>query len=72
MRAATGFNTDDALRCQCFVAHQKVGVFAGVDIVGHDRQVIAFTQGQTQGQGQGGLAGSDRATDADAQRLAVH
>ncbi|MNG10229.1 hypothetical protein D3C84_936870 [compost metagenome] len=72
VRAAAGFHADDALRCQGFVAHQKICVFAGVDVVGHDGQVVTLAQGQAQGQGQGGFAGADRAADADAQGLCVH
>ncbi|MNP69196.1 hypothetical protein D3C76_1652620 [compost metagenome] len=72
MRAAAGFHADDALRRQGLVAHQELGVFLGVDIVGHHGQVVALAQGAAEGQGEGGLAGTDGTADAHAQGLAVH
>ena len=70
--AAARFDADDPLGREGFIAHQKIGVFTGVDIVGDHGQVVTVAQGQAQGQGQGRFAGTDRATDADAQGLAVH
>ena len=72
VRAAAGFHADDPLRRQGLVAHQELGVFLGVDVVGHHGEVVALAQGVAQRQGQGGLAGAHRAADADAQGLGVH
>jgi hypothetical protein len=49
------------------VLHQELRVFGGVDVVGHHAEAVLVAQRQAQGQGQCGLAGADRASDADAQ-----
>jgi len=72
VRAAAGFHADDPLGRQGLVAHEELGVFLGVDIVGHHSEVVAIAQGLAQGEGQGGFAGTDRPANADAQGLGVH
>ncbi len=42
------------------VAHQKLRVFLGIDIVGHDCNVVFFALGVAQGQRQRGLARPSR------------
>ena len=47
-------------------AGEDEGIFLGVDVVGDDGHGIAITHGLEQHFAKGGLAGADRATDADA------
>ena len=54
---------------QRLVAHQELRVLLGVDVVGHDRDVVAVAQRAAQRERERGLAGADRAADADAQGL---
>ena len=72
VRAAAGFDADDALRRQRRMVHQESGVLGGVDVVGDDGHVDLFAQRLAQGQRQGGLAGTDGAADTDAQGLFAH
>ena len=67
VRAAAGLDAEDALRRQGIVAHQELGVLAGVDVVGHRRDLVALAQAPAQQQRQRGLAGTDRPADTDAQ-----
>ena len=67
VRAAAGLDADDALGRQRLGADQELGVLAGVDVVGDHGELIALAQRLAQGVEQGGLAGADRAADADAQ-----
>jgi hypothetical protein len=64
VRAAAGFDADDAFRRQRRVLDQKLGILGGVDVVGDHRHVDLIAQGLAEGQGQGGLAGTDGAADA--------
>src|SRR5690606_29128841 len=72
VRATTGLDADDALGRQRLVAHQELRVFGGVDVVGHHGDVVAIAQCQAQRERERGLAGADRAADADAKGLGVH
>ena len=66
MRAAPGFNTDDAICIQGLVANQEFGIFPGVDIVGDDSDVVFFPQFCAEGSEQCGFSGTYRSPDADA------
>ena len=68
MRAAAGFHAGDAVGGQRARAHQIFGVPLGVDVVGDGGDVVAVAQFLAQQVHQRGLAGADRAADADAQR----
>ncbi len=72
MRAAAGFDADDALGRQRRVIDQELGILGGVDVVGDDGHVDLLAQGLAQGQRQGGLAGTDGAADAYSQCLFAH
>jgi len=48
------------------VTHQKLSVFLRVNIVGDDGNLVSIAQRAAQRQRQCGLAGADRAADADA------
>ena len=69
VRAAARLDADDALLGQRPAAHQELRVLLGVDVVGHDGDVVAVAQALAQRVDQRGLARADGAGDADAQRL---
>ena len=69
VRAAAGLDADDALGRERFVAHQELRVLLGVDVVGDDAELVFVAQRAAQRQRQRGLAGTDRAADADPQRV---
>ena len=54
---------------QRLVAHEELRVLFGVDVVGHDGELVAVAQRAAQRERQRRLAGADGAADADAQRL---
>src|SRR5690606_23764823 len=68
VRAAAGFDADDALRRQRLVPHQELRVLLGVDVVGDRRDVVAPAQRAAQRQHQCGLAGADGPADAHPER----
>jgi hypothetical protein len=65
MRAATGLHPDDALGFERVISDQKLGVFPGVDVVGHNGHFIVFTHGAAKRQRECGFARTDRSSDAD-------
>jgi len=67
--AAAGLDADDAFFRQRPAAHQKLRVLLGVDVVGHDGDVVLVAQPLAQRIDQRGLAGPDGTRDADAQGL---
>ena len=67
VRAAAGLDAGDALGRQRAGAHQIFGVPLGVDVVGDGGDLVAVAQPLAQRVHQRGLAGADRAADADAQ-----
>jgi hypothetical protein len=67
VRATAGLDAEDSLLRQRRVLDEELRVFGGVDVVGHHAEAVLVAQGEAQGQGEGGLAGADRASDADAQ-----
>ena len=69
MRAAAGFDTDDAFRRQCLVPDEKRRVLFGVNIVGDDRKLVLVAQCPAQRQRQCSLPGADGAADANAQGM---
>ena len=69
VRAAAGLDADDPLRCERLVADEELRVLGGVDVVGDNGDVVLLAQCLAQREGQGGLAGADRAADADAEGL---
>jgi hypothetical protein len=72
VRAAAGFHPEDAIRRERLVAHQELGVFLGVDVVGDRGDVVALAQRLAQGQRERGLARAYRPADADAKGCAQH
>lgn len=69
--AGAGFDGGDALGRQDGFAPQVFGVLAGVDVVGDDGDGPAVAQGAAERGDGRGLAGADRAAQADAQRAAA-
>lgn len=63
--AAAGFDAEDAVGGEGFVADEEFGVLAGEDVVGDDGDVGAVAVGAAEGEEEGGFAGSDGAADAD-------
>ncbi len=68
VRAAAGLDAGDAVRRQRAGAHEIFGIPLGVDVVGDRGDVVALAQPLAQRVHQRGLAGPDRAADADPQR----
>ena len=71
VRAAAGFHAHDAFRHQRAGAGQKLRILAGVDVVGDGGDVVMVAHRLAQPVGQRGLAGADRAANADAQGTVV-
>ena len=67
VRTAAGLDAGDALGRERAGAHQIFGVPLGVDVVGDGGDLVAVAQMLAQRIHQRGLAGADRAADADAQ-----
>src|SRR5262249_5764325 len=67
VRAAAGLDPDDALRMERPRAGQELRVLLGIDVVGDDRDVVAVAHMLAEAVDERGLAGADRAADADAQ-----
>ena len=67
VRAAAGFHAGDAIGGERARAHQIFGVPLGVDVVGDGGDFVSVAQLLAQQIHQRGLAGADRAADADAQ-----
>ncbi len=68
VRAAARLHAHDPLRRQRARAGQEFGVLARVDVVGDGGDVIGVAHRLAEPVGQRGLAGADRAADADAER----
>ncbi len=67
MRAGAGLDGGDARRVDQAGTAQPLGIFLGDEIVGDDGEVDAAAgQDRDQAFDQRGLAGADRAADADA------
>ena len=71
VRAAAGLDAHDALVGERARPHQDLGVLLGVDVVGDRAQIEAVAKRLAQRLHERGLAGADRAADADAQRSGV-
>ena len=71
MRAAAGFHTDDAFRRQRARFGEDALIFFGIDVVSDHRQLPGIAHRFTQRFQQGRFPGTDRAADADAQRVFV-
>ena len=61
-------DAEDAVHGEDLHPHQRLGVLLGVDVVGDDGERQLVLQRPRQGRREGGLAGADRAADADLQR----
>ena len=68
VRTAARLDAYDPPGGQGLVAHQEFGVFPGVNVVGHHRQLVALAQRPTQRERERRLAGSHRTADAHSQR----
>ena len=68
VRAAAGLDAHDALGRQGAGDGEQALVLLGVDVVGDHGHVPAVAHGLAQDLAQHGLAGADRAADADAER----
>ncbi len=66
MRATAGFDTENAVGGQRIVLEQEIGVFTGIDIVGDHGDIVVVAQCRAELLEQGGFAGADRATHANA------
>lgn len=71
MRTAAGLHPDDPIRRQRLTVDQEAGILLGIDVVGDHRQLVAVAHRLAEGVEQGGLAGTDRAADADSEGV-VH
>jgi len=67
VRAAAGFDADDAFGLERTGHRQQALVFLGVDVVGDDHQIPALAHRLAEHLDQGGLARTDRPADAHAQ-----
>jgi hypothetical protein len=67
--AAAGLYANDPLCLQGLGPHQKLGILAGVNIVGHHRQRQVIPQRQAELFHQSGFSGSHRAANANPYRL---
>ena len=72
MRTAAGLDADDPLRRKRPGLDQNAGVLLGVDVVGDGGDVELVAQALAKLLHERRLAGTDRAADADAQRLLAH
>ncbi len=68
VRAAAGLDADDAVRGEGFVADEKLGVLAGIDVIGNHRHGQGIAQPLAEPQDQHRLSGADGAADAETQR----
>jgi hypothetical protein len=64
VRAAAGFNAHHPVGGQRLHAHKRLGVLAGVDVIGDDGDGPAIAHGLAELVGQCGLAGADRSANA--------
>jgi hypothetical protein len=67
VRAGAGLDGGDPLGRQHGLAEQELGVLPRVDVVGDDGDGQLVAQGAAERGNGGGLAGADRAAEADAQ-----
>lgn len=67
VRAAARFDADNAIRRQRLHAHQRFRIFGRVDVIGDDGDGIVLAHRLAQLLRQRRLAGTDRATDPNAQ-----
>src|SRR5262249_5670797 len=68
MRAAAGLDAEDALGRQRARARKELGILFRIDVVGDDGDVVLVAHMLAQAIDERGLAGADRAADADAKR----
>ena len=68
VRASAGLDAHDALGRQRLGRDEQALVFLGVDVVRHDRELVALAQPLAEHLDERGLAGADGAADADAER----
>ena len=66
VRAATRFNTGNAVRGQCPRPGHEFGILAGVNIVGDRGDIELVAHGLAQPFQKGGFARTNRATDTNA------
>src|ERR1700722_608495 len=71
VRTAAGLDAADAFGRQRTAAGQKLGVLAGIDVVGDRDDLEALAHALAEMVHQRGLAGADRSANADAQRPAI-
>ncbi len=67
VRAAAGLDAHDALGSQRAGAREELRILARVNVIGDRSDLEAIAEGPAKSVHQRGLAGTDRATDADAQ-----
>jgi colanic acid/amylovoran biosynthesis protein len=70
VRATAGLDAHDALRGERARAGQELRVLLGIDVVGHDRDLVLRAHVLAQAIDQGRLARADGPADADAERVA--
>ena len=68
VRAAAGFHADDAVGRQHALAQQKLGVFAGVDVVGDDGERDLVLEPLAQAENAHRFSGTYRAAHTEAER----
>ena len=68
MRATAGLDAHDALFRQGAGHGEQARILLGVDVVGDGAEVVAIAHALAEHLHQRGLAGADRAADADAER----
>src|SRR5215217_4986740 len=71
VRAPSGLDSEDTLRGQRAGHREQAGVLLGVDVVGDRAEVVAVAEPLAEPLHEGGLAGPDRAPDADAERAVI-
>ena len=67
MRTAAGFNANHPVGRQRLHADKSFGVFAGVDVIGDDRDRVGVAHRLAELVGQGRLSGANRTANTDAQ-----
>ena len=69
MGAAAGFDAQDAVGFEGLVTQEEVGVFAGVNVVGDDGDVVMIAEGEAQLAQQCGFTGAYRAPYSNSQAM---
>jgi hypothetical protein len=68
VRTPAGFDGSNPLRWQGLVANEKLSIFLGENVIGHDRDVVAVAKPAAEREQQRRLAASDRTTNANRER----